>query len=140
MPRTANRVRMQHRAPAAAHLHVIAASALRQSAHAYAASTSPGYETLYSQPLVVRIAGTNTGTVRFTCEQKPCRFAASDQPEEVRRVDPRSYDVDVKDGRAELTLTLGTDTVPGRYTVVARPVVHKRVQAGSAVRFHLTIE
>ncbi|GAC1307496.1 MAG: hypothetical protein NVSMB19_20270 [Vulcanimicrobiaceae bacterium] len=130
---------MQHAAPPA-HLRIVAVSSNRQSAHAFAASTGPGYETLYAQPLVVRLIGTKSGTVRFSCEQKACRFAASEQPEEVRRVDARSYDVDLKDGRAELTLTLGTDTVPGHYTVVARPVVHKRVQAGSIVRFDLTID
>ncbi len=130
---------MHHPVPPA-QLHVIAVSAIRQSARAFATSTGPGYETLYAQPLVVRLAGKRSGTVRFTCEQKACRFAVSEQPDEVRRFDTRSYDVDLKDGRAELTLTLATDAVPGHYTVVARPVLHKRVQAHSAVRFDLTIE
>ncbi len=130
---------MQHPAPAA-QVRVIAGSALRQTARGFAVSTGPGYETLYAQPLVVRLAGTRSGTVRFTCEQKPCRFAVSDQPEEVRRVDTRTYDVDLKDGRAELTPTLATDSVPGHFTVVARPLVHKHVQPGAAVRFELTIE
>ncbi|GAC1310895.1 MAG: hypothetical protein NVSMB21_19490 [Vulcanimicrobiaceae bacterium] len=88
----------------------------------------------------MRLIGARAGTVRFSCEQRACRFAVSDQPDEVRRVDTRTYDVDARDGRAELTLTLGTDSVPGRYSVVARPVVHKRVRPGSAVRFDLTVE
>lgn len=129
---------MQH-SPSAAPIRVVAVSGVRQSAHAFAASTSPGYETLYGEPLVVRIVGKTSGTVRFTCEQKSCRFAVSDQPDEVRRVDTRTYDVDLKDGRAELTLTLGTDAVPGRYTVIARPVRSKLIVPGSSVRFDLTV-
>jgi len=130
---------MQH-VPPVAPLRLVAVSGAHQSARAFAASTSPGYETLFATPLVVRIAGKTSGTVRFRCEQKPCRFAISDQPEEVRRVDTRTYDVDLKNGRAELTLTLATDSVPGHYTVIAGPVRSKRVVPGTTVRFDLTVE
>ena len=113
---------------------------MHQRVHAFATTAGPGYETAYSQPLVVRIVGRTSGTVRFTCEQRNGRFPVSDQPDEVHRVDSRSYTVSLKDGRAELTLTLGTDSVPGRFTVVAGPVIDKRVQRGSVSRFDLTVE
>lgn len=119
---------------------VIAVAGIRQRAHAYAASTGPGYETLYAHPLVVRIEGKRLSSVRFQCEQRACRFALSDQGNEVHRIDTRTYDVDVKDARAEVTLTLGTDTVPGHYTVSARPIIGKRIVRGSAARFDLTTE
>lgn len=131
---------MQH-VPPVSLVRIVAVSGVHQSARAYAASATAGYETPFERALVVRLSNRTSGTVRFRCEQRACRFAPSDQPAEVRRVDTRSYDVDLKDGRAELMLTIGTDTVPGAFTVIARPLgANKRVIPGSAVRFELTIQ
>lgn len=129
-----------HRPAHSEHVRLAAVSGTSQRARAFAATTGPGYETLFARPLIVRIVGRTAGTVRFSCEQRACRFAVSDQPDEVKRVDPRSYDVTLKNGRAELTVTLSTDSVPGNFTVVARPVVRKHVEVGSSVRFGLSVE
>lgn len=136
---------MIHHAPPAkphgASVRIVVVSGQHQRAHAFAATTGPGYETLFAQPLVVKILGKGTHTVRFSCEQVACRFAVSDQPNEVRRIDTRSYDIDVKDGRAELTLTLATDSVPGHYTIAVRPVVGKRTLPGKhPTAFDVTVE
>ncbi len=121
-------------------VRIVVVSGQHQRAHAFAATTGPGYETLFAKPLVVKIVGKGTRTVRFACEQVACRFAVSDQPNEVRRIDTRSYDVDVKDGRAELTLTLATDSVPGHFKIGVRPVVNKHVVEGRKTEFDVTVE
>lgn len=121
-------------------VRVVVVSGQHQRAHAFAATTGPGYETLFAEPLVIRIVGKGPQTVRFSCEQIACRFAVSDQPTEVRRVDTRTYDVDLKDGRAELTLTLATDTVPGHFTISVRPVIGKRALPGTHPTFDETVE
>ncbi|GAC1555834.1 MAG: hypothetical protein NVS3B17_02540 [Vulcanimicrobiaceae bacterium] len=115
----------------------------RQSAHAFAASTGPGYETAYPQALVVRVSSPRARggkpTVRFTCVQHACRFALAEQGDDVSRVDQRSYDVRVVDGRATLPLTLSTDSVPGDFTVRARALVRPGERSAGDAVFHLAV-
>ena len=126
------------RAPLATTVRLTIAAGARQSAHAFAASTGPGYETEFPQSLVVRVDGpraalTGKRKLRFACVEAACRFAAAVEGDDVSRVDTRSYDVDVVEGRATLPLTLSTDTVGGTYTVRARARVRSGERANEVV-------
>jgi hypothetical protein len=120
----------QH-ASAASRLRVVSGSG--QTAWAYAASTEPGYVTTFARPLVVGVSGRPlVANVRFRCVTRGCRFAASIQPDDVKRIDPQTYEVRVRSGTATLRPTLSTDA-PERVAVDVRPV------AGPGVaRFTLT--
>lgn len=100
---------------------VTAVSGTPQSALAYAASTEPGYVAVFAEPLVVRVSA-GVRDVRYRCSAH-CRFALSTQPDDVKRVDPQTYDVRVRHGMASLRPTLGTDA-PGTFAVEVRPAGH----------------
>ena len=125
-------------APIARTLRLTIVAGARQRAHAFAASTGPGYETEFAQSLVVRVDGsraalTGKRKLRFTCLEAACRFAAAIEGDDVSRVDRRSYDVDVVDGRATLPLTLSTDTIGATYTVRVRARVRSGERANEVV-------
>lgn len=122
----------QHR-PALARVRVRVVSGAGQTAQAYAASTEPGYVTTFAQPLVVGVSGRPAvASVRFRCVTRGCRFAASIQPDDVKRIDPQTYEVRVRRGRASLRPTLSTDT-PERVAVDVRPA-----RGSGVARFTLT--
>ncbi len=132
-----------HRPP-----HVVLALAItegnHQTARAFAASTGPGYETAFPRPLVVRLVRRTTHTnvvkLRYACVERDCRFALAEEGDDVVRVDTRSYDVKVIDGRATLPLTLSTDRVPGVFHVRAFPsTAHENDAAATSVVFALTV-
>ncbi len=130
-------------APVAITLRLTVVAGDRQHARAFAASTGPGYETAFTQSLVVRLAGQRAALhgkrrLRFACVEAACRFAASVQGDDVNRVDVRSYDVDVVDGRATLPLTLSTDTIGATYTVRVRARLGKGERANE-VAFRLEV-
>ena len=125
-------------APIATTLRLTIVAGDRQRAHAYAASTGPGYETEFAQSLVVRVDGsraalTGKRKLRFACVEATCRFAAAVEGDDVSRVDVRSYDVDVVNGRATLPLTLSTDTIGATYMVRVRARVRSRERANEVV-------
>ena len=110
----------------------------RQRAHAYAASTGPGYETEFAQALVVRVeeprtAQTGKRKLRFACVEVACRFAAALEGDDVTRVGVRSYDVDVVDGRATLPITLSTDGLGTTYTIRVNARVRNHERANEVV-------
>ena len=124
--------------PVATTLRLTIVAGERQRAHAYAASTGPGYETEFAQALVVRVEGpraalTGKRKLRFACVEVACRFAAAEQGDDVTRVDVRSYDVDVVDGRATLPLTLSTDGLGATYTVRVNARVRNHERANEVV-------
>ncbi len=125
-------------------VRVLAIAGDGQSAHAFAASTGPGYETVFAQPLVVRVdaagaARNGSRRVRFTCADRGCRFPPSEQGDDVTRVDRRTYEVRLVDGRATLPVTLSTDEVPGTFTVDVRPVLGGGERAAAGARFRLHV-
>ena len=125
-------------------VRVLRVSGDGQSARAFAASTGPGYETAFPQPLVVRIASSrgaraSTRTIRFACVERDCRFALAEEGDDVTRVDARSYDVRVDHGRATLPLTLSTDRVGATFTVRARPRLRSGERAAGDAFFHLQV-
>ncbi len=128
-----------HRPPST---HLAIAGRDRQSARAYAASTGPGYETAFPQSLVVRVPGgprhAKIDKLRYACVERDCRFALAEEGDDVTRVDTRSYDVKVVDGRATLPLTLSTDRVPGVFHVRVRPS-DARVRDASAPNVVFTL-
>jgi len=115
------------------------ASGTPQSVFAFAASSAPGYETAFPTPLVVRMSGGTTSqkSLRFFCADAGCRFALSEQPDAVKRVDARTYEVPVEAGAATLSVTLSTDA-PGTFTVIARPMHGRLARGGADARFRLT--
>jgi hypothetical protein len=117
-------------------VHVV--SGATQTTLAYAASTEPGYVATFSQPLVVRVSGESGGggSVRYRCATSHCRFAVSTQPDDVKRIDPQTYEVRVRAARASLSPTLSTDA-PGTFAVEVRPVVHDGERVGAVARFTL---
>ena len=130
-------------APLASTLRLTIVAGARQRAHAFAASTGPGYETEFAQSLVVRVDGQRAALsgkrkLRFACLEAACRFAAAVEGDDVSRVDPRSYDVDVVDGRATLPLTLSTDAIGATYTVRVRARVRNGERANE-VSFRLEV-
>ena len=137
--------RAAHRstAPVATTLRLTIVAGDRQRAHAFAASTGPGYETEFAKSLVVRVAGphaalTGKRKLRFACIEIACRFAAAEQGDDVSRVDVRSYDVDVVDGRATLPLTLSTDVIGATYTVRVKASI-RRGERANEVAFRLEV-
>ncbi len=125
-------------APVATTLRLTIAGSARQRAHAFAASTGPGYETEFAQPLVVRVDGPQAAfkgkrKLRFACVEKTCRFAAAVEGDDVSRHDVRSYDVDVVDGRATLPLTLSTDALDATYAVRVRANLRKGERANDVI-------
>ena len=125
-------------APIATTLRLTITAGARQRARAFAASTGPGYETEFPQSLVVRVDGpraalTGKRKLRFACVEAACRFAAAVEGDDVSRVDTRSYDVDVVDGRATLPLTLSTDVLGATYTVRVRARLRNRERANEVV-------
>jgi len=129
-------------ARALAPLRVVAVSGDRQTARAFAASTGPGYESVFERPLVVRFAGAaprGAQRVRFRCESRGCRFALSEQGDDVSRVDAQTYEVKVVRGRATLPVTLTTDAVPGTFEVRVRAVVDRGERAASDARLTLFV-
>jgi hypothetical protein len=120
---------------AAAAVRLAVVSGTPQSAHAYVAPAARVYLTEFRQPLIVRVAGRGAERIRFSCANPHCVFPPSDQPDQVHRINESTYDVDVHDGKAELTLTLSTVTL-GTFIVTAR-VADAHSPAGT-VRFALT--
>lgn len=119
---------------AAAAVRLTVVSGTPQSAHAYVAPGARVYLTEFRQQLVVHVAGA-VERIRFSCASPHCDFAPSEQPDTVHRVDENAYDVDVREGKASVTLTLSTPTL-GTYLVTARPAAgHSSTRS---VRFALT--
>jgi len=117
-----------------------AVSGAPQSAWGYASTASTTYVAEFARPLVVRLEGGRAAdvAVRFWCATPGCTLPPSDQPNDVSRFDPRSYDVKVEHGRAELQVTLGVPS-PGPYVMLAAPVVNGKLRPARAARFVLTV-
>ncbi len=102
---------------APAHLTIKAGTP--QTAQAWVAARADRYETHFDHALVVEVSPPKT-KVRFRCVTPGCEFPASDQPDNVSRVDPSAYDVAGVKGEAAIKLTIWTVT-PETVTVVASP-------------------
>jgi hypothetical protein len=117
-------------------------SGSEQSAQAYASGNAETYVAEFAQDLTVRLRGRHPASVavRFSCISAGCTFPKSDQPDEVSRPDddPRSYDVKTSRDRAALHVTLGIPA-PGRYVVLASPVVNGKARTAQGVRFILIV-
>lgn len=110
-----------------------------QSAHAYVAPAAPKYVTEFTQPLVVRVEGSKNPKlgVRFFCVTPGCELPPQVQPDEVKRIDPRTFEAQSKDGKATISLTVSTDT-PGTVEVVAEPVAGPGERTVKSAPFRLT--
>jgi hypothetical protein len=102
-----------------------------QTARAWVAARANRYETHFDAALVVNVSPAKT-KVRFRCITRGCEFPASDQPDNVARVDPSAYDVTSAKGEASIKLTIWTVT-PEDVVVVAQPAGSSQPQ----VRFML---
>jgi hypothetical protein len=110
-----------------------------QSAHAYVAPAAPKYVTEFARPLVVRVEGARNPKlgVRFFCVTPGCELPPQVQPDEVKRIDPRTFEVQSKDGKATISLTVSTDT-PRTVEVVAEPLAGPGERAVRSAPFRLT--
>jgi hypothetical protein len=135
-----------HRKPAAAAKPATAVRAdivagTPQSAHAYVAPAAAVYVTEFTRPLVVRVSGTKNPKigVRFFCVTKGCELPPQTQPDEVKRIDPRTFEAQSKDGKATISLTVSTDT-PRTVEVVAEPVAGPGERAVRSAPFRLSAQ
>ncbi len=110
-----------------------------QSAHAYAEPAAAKYVTEFTRPLVVRVSGAKNPKlgVRFSCITRGCELPPQVQPDEVKRIDPRTFEVQSKDGKASISLTVSTDT-PQTVEIVAEPVAGPGERAVRSDPFRLT--
>jgi hypothetical protein len=109
-----------------------------QSARAFVATAAAKYVTEFTQPLVVRVEGSKNPKlgVRFFCVTRGCELPPQTQPDEVKRIDPRTFEVTSKDGKAAISLTVSTDT-PETVEVVAEPVTARGERAVKSAPFRL---
>ncbi len=111
-----------------------------QDAHAYASTSASAYETDFPKPLVVRVAGAKPGTtphVRFSCTAPACKLYALDAPDDFKRIDPRAFEIEAKNGVASVDVSL-TTTELGTYTVVAEAATDETSERAKRVTFRLT--
>ncbi len=110
-----------------------------QSARAFVAPAAAKYVTEFAQPLVVRVEGSKNAKlgVRFFCVTRGCELPPQTQPDEVKRIDPRTFEVTSKDGKAAISLTVSTDT-PETVEIVAQPVTGHGERAVRSAPFRLT--
>jgi hypothetical protein len=133
--------------PAAAHpkatreVRVQIVSGTPQSAHAYVAPAAPKYVTEFTRPLVVRVEGARNPKlgVRFSCITPDCELPPQVQPDEVKRIDPRTFEAQSKDGKATISLIVSTAT-PRTVEVVAEPLAGPGERAVRSAPFRLTAE
>jgi hypothetical protein len=135
-----------HRKPAAAAKPATAVRAqivtgTPQSAHAYVAPAAAVYVTEFTRPLVVRVSGTRNAKigVRFFCVTKGCELPPQTQPDEVKRIDPRTFEAQSKDGKATISLIVSTDT-PKTVEVIAEPVAGPGERAVRSGPFRLSAQ
>jgi len=100
-------------------VHIAIQAGTPQTAQAWVAARANRYETKFDKALVVNVTPAKT-KVRFRCITSGCEFPASDQPDNVSRVDPSAYDVASVKGQAAIKLTIWTVT-PENVVVVAEP-------------------
>lgn len=112
-----------------------------QSARAYVAPAAAVYVTEFARPLVVRVDGAKNPKigVRFFCTTPKCELPPQVQPDEVKRIDPRTFEAQSKNGKATISLTVSTDT-PETVEVVAEPVAGPGEHAVRSAPFRLTEE
>jgi hypothetical protein len=108
-------------------VRVVIVSGTPQRDRAYASYETSDYTTVFSQPLVVRIAGVSDAAtaqrrVQFTCAGKDCGFGDPDQPEGGDRKGPDNYSILTKGGRASLRASITHTEPSGTFTVYAEAV------------------
>ena len=110
-----------------------------QTAHAYVAPAAAIYVSEFTRPLVVRVSGTKNPKigVRFSCITKGCELPPQTQPDEVKRIDPRTFEAQSKGGQATISLIVSTDT-PETVEVIAEPVAGHGERAVRSAPFRLT--
>ena len=109
-----------------------------QVAHAYVAPAAPIYVTEFTQPLVVRVSGAKNPKqgVRFFCVTKGCTLPPQEQPDGTR-IDPRTFEVPTKNGKASISVTIATAT-PQTVEVYAQAVAGPGERAVRSGPFRLT--
>lgn len=109
-----------------------------QTARAYVAAGEAKYATEFA-PLVVRVSGPAAAKrrMRFHCVTRGCAFV-TDAPENGDRIDPATYDVDVKGGKASLHVTIVAGNPAGTYVLYAQPLAGKGERAVKSGTFTLT--
>lgn len=106
-----------------------------QTVRAYVANGEAKYATDFA-PLVVHVTG-SAKRMRYHCVTRGCAFV-TDQPPNGDRIDPATYDVDVKAGKASLRITIVAATPAGTYALYAQPVAAKGRHTLKSGTFTLT--
>lgn len=106
-----------------------------QTVSAYVANGEAKFATEFA-PLVVRVTGA-AKRMRYHCITRGCVFV-TDQPPNGDRIDPATYDVDVKNGKASLRITIVSATPTGTYALYAQPVAPKGGHTLKSGTFTLT--
>lgn len=124
-------------------VRVVIVSGTPQRDRAYASYETSDYTTVFSQPLVVRVAGVSDAStakrrVQFTCVGKDCGFGDPDQPEGGDRKGPDNYSIFTKAGTASLRASITHSEPSGTFTVYAEVLPKAGERAVKSGPFTLT--
>ena len=103
-----------------------AVAGMAQTVRAYVAPAETAFVADFPHNLEVRIVGGKDPKakrrVRFLCVNRGCLFFAPDQPEGGDRKTPSDYEIDAKNGKASLRVSIHAAEPAGTYVVYAEPV------------------
>jgi hypothetical protein len=123
-PKPKNAPNASHARPVVVRAETLAGT--QQTVHAYVALDDAKYVADFPVHLGVRIVGGKNAKakrrVKFVCVNRGCHLYAPDQPEGGDRKTPADYEIDAKDGKASLHVSIESDEPAGTYAVYAEPI------------------